>query len=147
MSIYTDSSPVPNTDLIRKTIAMIERNPKRWSQDSYVDVVVSEEEKNVCGTTMCFAGTALAIKKGVKEFLEEIGFPNLNKSYDFYTEARLVLGLDNEQAWDIFMEMTEDVEELKAKITQVTGVTFDAPAPDPNWNNQNWDSGHDGFLR
>lgn len=47
-----------NEDLVRKTWDYIKLNPDKWDQDTWV----AGEDGKGCGTTGCFAGTALMLE-------------------------------------------------------------------------------------
>lgn len=107
-----------NEALIRETVAAIEVSPERWQQRHWV---------SSCGTTMCFAGMAWAQY-----------FGKLHNDGHFYPqEIRFILGLSQPEADEIFFlgfrrvlewgyefEYQPTIDELKAKITEVTGIEF-----------------------
>jgi hypothetical protein len=47
---------MPNTELLRRTLAHIEAHPFQWDQDSWAI-------RTECGTSYCFAGTALMLSE------------------------------------------------------------------------------------
>ena len=103
-----------NEKLIRETVAQIEAHPETWNQFSFVEPV------SVCETTFCFAGTALWLTLG-----DGFKQTSLNKSSEWFEDEGVkVLGLNEKQMRAIFYCITDDIEELKAEITRVTGVTF-----------------------
>ena len=101
---------------LRAAVEAIEFDPRRWDQNSYL---------GECGSTYCLAGWVCHLAGlDVRRLLRE-GF------HDVFQRAMALLDLDPGQADDLFMYMENDrgehptVEEFKARITQVTGVTFD----------------------
>lgn len=128
---------MPNADLIRRTVKAIKEDRVRWHQQDWIDPPDEEEdhvegEVPICGTTLCFAGFALVQVLGVDEFYRRalefedgrwwvsawVGTGGLE------VEATRVLGLSTYQAADIFGCMTDDLDVLKQRITDATGVTF-----------------------
>lgn len=93
-----------NEALIRKTMEYIENNPEEWNQDTV------ELYRPGCGTTRCFAGTALWLS-GIK-YEEE----------SWYEQSIDVLGLDRERADRIFSDYTDNFALFKTRVQLVTGV-------------------------
>lgn len=132
---------MPNADLIRRTVKAMEENQERWDQSSWVDDWMADREREdpMCGTTLCFAGFAMLTVLGPDEFagkayerrggrweftdwvlgdLHELDVPFLAK------EARKNLGLDDADARSLFGAGTDDLDDFKHLVTDVTGVTF-----------------------
>lgn len=131
-----------NETLIRQTIAAIEAEPDHWDQDAFLsgggtDPNVSPLRS--CGTTMCFAGWAVRLAWGDEAFVSRnfewaSSDPAGTAGWWRYVEtayhsiedtAASLLGIEDGADVDrIFYCLTNDIEVLKARITEVTGVTF-----------------------
>lgn len=101
-----------NVELIEKTMQYIIDHPKEWNQDWFV-----EPADTACGTTMCFAGTALALSGYINNknnFYLPNGAPILSS-----TTAMFILGLTSTQASALFWNYTKDVDELHNTVKQV----------------------------
>lgn len=125
---------VPNADLIRQTIRAMEENREMWNQQDWLAVPdvdeVGWEDKPICGTTLCFAGFAVAVDMGPAEFFAAALAVDYGGEWeadpDFYYDiedrAMRALGLDEVQANHLFRSMTDDLDAYKALVTAVTGV-------------------------
>lgn len=123
-----------NEVLIRTTIAAIEANPSQWDQRAFAKAGSGPKHRSPleCGTTACFAGWVVRIHKGDEVFADETfewrrGWTVPESAYHaIEAEARSLLGLTDDEAAEIFYSdiFSEDIGDLKATITRVTGVTF-----------------------
>jgi hypothetical protein len=147
--------PVPtigNPELLKLVMKDIEADPERWDQDCWFksgkfknrfEMARRQDQSladvNLCGTTACLAGHTL-----IRE-----GYQPTNAGYFLSPEGRYIsteavaeelLGLEEDQAHALFFytktsHIREDrgydidkpitLEEFKAHVTEVTGVTFD----------------------
>lgn len=101
-----------NKDLLKKTVAYILDNPEKWNQAHWAIV---PEDKGICGTAFCFAGTALHLAYpgallvggfpsiGADDGLvfESMVLPQVGK-VDISEFAETELGLTDEQADVLF---------------------------------------------
>jgi hypothetical protein len=80
-------------------------NPEKHDQRHFVaDSSSFQFDDNVCGTTMCIAGTAVFVIEGVSA-LRECTFGSL----DFEHEGARILGLDEAEATALFYTMDNEV--------------------------------------
>jgi hypothetical protein len=84
--------------LVQETLDAIERDPERWSQDSFA---------SACGTTMCFAGWALHLS-GYTTSQGIFYDPQGHLIREVEEAARKVLGFDDEQAHQVFFYFPEN---------------------------------------
>jgi len=143
---------IKDPELLKLAVKAIEAEPKGWDQEfyaaglpkedaevisvtyGYLEFQVMELDVNQCGTTMCLAGHIVhqAGLRIVTRNLEEDGRRSVAHCLDedgnittINRQASLLLGLDSVQASRLFGSMTDDIDEFKELITQVTGVTFE----------------------
>lgn len=117
-----------NEKLVRETIKLIESDLEHWSQNSFVGLPPRNEP--ICGTTLCFAGFACVAAEGAGKFFSEVLlfnpiFQEWGVVGNVGDRAMSHLGLDWDQAQEIFYTFTNDLDEFKAVITAETGVLFD----------------------
>ena len=78
-------------------------NPGLHDQDSWFETPDNKgrvTEENVCGTTMCIAGTSVFLKEGIE---------GLNNAHGRYVEkGQSNLGLAYEEANDLFYDTTNE---------------------------------------
>lgn len=75
-----------------------------------------------CGTSMCIAGTAIALKNNIKSLLDwedywdekDLGAQS-HSDAAWVKEAREILGLDEDEAIDLFFEYDEETAVQKLK--------------------------------
>lgn len=144
-----------NEPLIRQIVAEIERDEARWDQKNWA-------LQSSCGTTYCFAGWAALLsgyiveRPGHEPILTKAGvcaaggesvigpliawYGNaaINRWYPFGEVSRSLLGLTLEQAdclfhYGVSFPFSVSIQEYKALITEVTGITFgnNPKKPDP----------------
>lgn len=102
---------------IREVVALIERNAARWDQSAY-------RQTGECGDLYCLAGWAV---HHAGEDVYQLG-RNTTPRAIFWRAAHL-LGLSRRQANALFFWPDDErchptVDELKHRITEVTGVAF-----------------------
>jgi hypothetical protein len=112
-----------NTTLLRQTLNYIKEHPQEWNQKEWR-----------CGTTYCFAGTAVKLDGG--EFVSEdsprvyarpeefnparwayCGFPTI----EIYSRAVNILGLTDEQADNLFAP-NNNLTDLEYKVNELIGT-------------------------
>lgn len=112
---------IPNVPLLRKTMEYIEQHPDEWSQDVW-------SAKRACGTTMCFAGTALHLSG--HDFVyqptnEDVEFAAMVRGFEndgsVGEVAARVLGLSEEQASAIFHCYTSRPDVLRVVVEAAVG--------------------------
>ncbi len=121
-SPYLHTSPVLNIRLLREAVAWIEANPLRWHQSVFRDAPTGR---------MCLGGVALMLVYGEGSAAFGLG------AYDRATRA---LGFSSHQACKVFGFISvyhprddgrgcgprhPSLADLKARITECTGVTFE----------------------
>ena len=124
---------VLNDNLMRSTMDYIRLHPEEWNQGTFG----SMNENSPCGTTMCYAGTALKVagyRIEVKDMDPDYSFtdrryirwyrPGTDQPVEPDQEAQRILGLTWDQAEEIFYASSgvEDPEELAGIIKEATGV-------------------------
>jgi hypothetical protein len=84
--------------------------PEKHDQDSFVEGVTT----NLCGTTMCIAGTAVFLDGGVKALTETLE----GDRPDFDVQARELLGLTRDESRALFYTYDNEnaLKALKALI-------------------------------
>lgn len=99
-----------NTGLAYKVLDRIRENPQDWDQHGYF-----------CGTSACFAGTAVLIALGLSSELEyrvwqsqDIANRGSTKEY-----ARKLLGWTPEEAQHVFHNYTDDFTVLEQAVKDV----------------------------
>lgn len=119
-----------NEKLFRDTVAAIEAHPDHFDMSSWV-------QSDNCGTSYCFAGWALVVLHGPapKDFNDDYAWweakpINFGCQSSFEAPAREALGLSVEEGDRLFYAALDphSVDALKARITEVTGITFDVDA-------------------
>lgn len=93
------ADPVPNVELLDRTLAYIEEHPEEWDQKEWV-----------CGSTACFAGNALLLE-GLERIRTSNGrllsrtdlqVPSTGASVEIAETAKCALGLTDMQARTLF---------------------------------------------
>lgn len=122
---------MPNADLIRRTVQIMEREQDRWNQSDWVQLGDEGGSGDpLCGTTLCFGGFALMEHLGAEAFLDKALERDRDGRWwltswvgqELQVEARVALDLEEGPASRLFGSMTEDLESFKALVTAVTGV-------------------------
>lgn len=116
-----------NTDLMRETFAYIEAHPEEHNQDHWVD----DEDPDFCGTTRCFAGTAIHLSEDyvIRSERNVGGWTNFwcetkaGQRENFSAAGRDLLGLTDEQAEHMFMTCG-DLDDLYEAAKEFTGIDF-----------------------
>jgi hypothetical protein len=116
--------PEPNIPLLRKTIEHIEAHPEEWDQTTWA-------VRTPCGTTMCFAGTALFVAGYTFNWshrIEESSAATIRRSktsggktWPIPWVAQEELGLNDCQVRNIFYCMTDDPAELREVVEETVG--------------------------
>ena len=127
-------------DRIRKVVALLRDRRGQWDQRNW-------GYRTACGTTFCFAGwTALLYAPDQVRWVADRNADDSSAAWYLTGNphpeqlAQEALGLSGTEAYWIFMFTHPDgnelrpveLDELEAKITEVTGVTFDDLPPAPN---------------
>lgn len=111
------TAPIPNVDLLRRTLAYIEEHPGEHDQTRWR-----------CGTRACFAGTAAMLDGGIWAR----GVPCMSARSDDPPDhvvahvihvahrARRILGLTEDQARDLFCG-ANDLDDLRDVVAELTG--------------------------
>jgi hypothetical protein len=121
-----------NVDLLKRTLAYIEAHPDEWDQSMWATT-------GVCGTTFCFAGTAVHLSGG-RPYFDNLYSDDATDAYfvvpgsvpeatgrpgeyenKYSTVARKLLGLDIDQGTELFDENNKlsDLRRIVAKLTAV----------------------------
>lgn len=114
---------MPNTDLLRRTLAHIEDNRREWNQGTW-------GHRNECGTTYCFAGWAVVLSGGQINFEPEF---DIDGSYlasyvvmpgdpvpdNVENAATRLLGLEYEDAARLFYAPS-DLHTLRLIVAELT---------------------------
>jgi len=109
-----------NTGAVRAVVAAIEAEVHAWDQNYLLG-------SGECGTTRCLAGWAVHLA-GLD--LAAMCAASDVDYIEVLEKARELLGLSEAQADDLFLNFgmigkQPTVAELKARVTAVTGVTFE----------------------
>ncbi len=122
------TEPTINVDLMRKTFEYIEAHPEEHDQGTWAS------HDPDCGTTRCFAGTALHLSPEYKlnwtidpddGWQEFMGATHIDKSEVWLRPScagRDALGLSEDQAGDMFY--ANNLEDLYVLAEQYTGIDF-----------------------
>lgn len=54
--------PIPNMEMLDNILDLIDAHPERWDQSTWATEVWEETEGEICGTALCVAGHAVAMK-------------------------------------------------------------------------------------
>jgi hypothetical protein len=143
---------IKDPELLRMAVKAIEAEPERWDQEFWAKGAPAEDADLIpvrmrshrlnmrpidverCGTTMCLAGhivnqagipmlttlTAEDDNQAIAHCLDQDGFAR-----SISNVAGDLLGLSPQERTFLFGSMTDDIDEFKKLITQVTGVTFE----------------------
>lgn len=108
-----------NEPFLRQVVGVIEQHPELWNQSGY-------RQTGECGITFCLAGWACHIA-GLDVYL--LGKDPTPRT--IFWKAAYLLGLTRRQANQLFFwpdgeRCHPTVEQLKARITEVTGVAFES---------------------
>lgn len=98
--------------LLRTALASIIMFPAKWNQTTW------------CGTTACLAGHVLAVKGYKKVRGQRDGHEMVSpsgKKIDVSYEAARLLGLDEDQADDLF-DLQNTIGDLAVKVNRLTGA-------------------------
>lgn len=90
-----------NVELMERTMTYIRDHPEEWDQKTFV---------SACGTTHCFAGTALRLSGETVLYGDGLVSGK---------QAELLLGLTSGQACEVFYNFTADVDELALVVKDV----------------------------
>lgn len=132
----------PNVPLIREAVKLIEENEANFNMNSWIDVPYDEP---ICNTTLCFAGFGLIAKMGATPFFNKylklsrhtrwssiarryIREPRwvANDNNNIAGAAQKAMRLSFNEAEKLFGSFgIHNVNDLKTKITEVLGITFD----------------------
>lgn len=107
-----------NDDGIRAVVAWIEHDPEAWDQNVYSGTTLTQPLRGVhcvAAWTCVLAGINIGV---------------MVSTYDILNFAQHLLGLTRQHAnqlfwWGVGLDEHPTVEQLKARVTEVTGVTFD----------------------
>jgi hypothetical protein len=127
-----------NAEEIKLVIKDLEVDLRRWNQGHWCDgegtgelIDLSHDydvniiDTNHCGTTFCVAGMA-CLRAGYKMSSEYAFDSDGNYEGSIETVASAILGLNESQVEAIFYSDDDiTMPEMKALITEQTGVTFD----------------------
>jgi hypothetical protein len=118
-----------NVALHRKTLEHIAAHPEEHDQHTWI-------ERTDCGTTMCYAGTALALEGykfkfelndlGVSVPSGEVCDPQTGAVYEIGDQAAVILGLTDKQANTLFYNMG-GLPELYAIVNKLTDGEIEIP--------------------
>lgn len=130
--------------LHQQVMKQIEAEPERWNQGSYVSTRKMNEvgleaarllalevvDLNECGTTACYAGWALHLLGYKVNLFNQVFNEDGERDGGVFDKAAEVLGLTTDQADEIFHYTAVQgkdvtVQQLKARVSRVTGVNFD----------------------
>lgn len=133
-------------ELHKQVMKQIEFEPERWHQRTFVYSPIminglSFDERtallhapvdlNECGTTACYAGWAISLQ-GFRIDLMNLVYDQEGMRVGTASAVAMdLLGLNALQVDDIFHYTINDdgsqvsVEDIKARVTQVTGIEFD----------------------
>ncbi len=110
-----------NAELIRRVVKHIENNPKTWDQEHW-------GYSSSCGTTFCMAGHTVVMSGHTLKWADDgdgrSAYYVENGEY-ISDKAQELLGLNDEQAEDLFSAYSTSIQGYKEIITEITGVTFD----------------------
>lgn len=116
-----------NEKLVRDVVSAIEASPENWDQGLFVDTTSLKARS--CGTQFCFAGWAAVLAGYVNQNTGELAMERaIADDHGICVEevAQSVLGFTERQAEKIFYNFQgAHVSDLKAELTEVTGVTFE----------------------
>lgn len=107
---------------IRAVVAQIYLDPVAWNQNTYFGASALDPSR----VAYCFAAwTCLLMGMDVEHLASAAG------GYQVQKIAQAALGLSRQQAnalfwWGIGRDEHPTVEDLKARVTEITGVIFDA---------------------
>lgn len=106
-----------NADLLQRTLAHIEAHPDEWNQDHWA-------KRTACGTSFCFAGTAVHLTHADARFLfdpwedwathVQVG----RDYYDIEAFATDLLGLDEHDAKVLFAP-DNDLDRLRHLVADL----------------------------
>jgi hypothetical protein len=123
----------PNVDLLRRTLARIEAEPKAWLQSAWM-TDLAKVVPNECGTAYCFGGHAVVLYGNVLDMGErgnlvhplpgddvdpdETWRENGRPVMETWDYARTVLGLTEDQA-DALFNMYNELDDLRRIVTSI----------------------------
>ncbi len=97
---YTDAElvamPRVNIKLLDEVLDHIIEHPDQWDQRYWAE----ENPDSSCGTTFCFAGHAAYLSNLVT--IDQAGIPMLNADEGWFATGRDLLGLTDDEAFDLF---------------------------------------------
>lgn len=126
-----------NEPLLRKTFEYIAEHPLEWDQRHWAScdisghIITTHKAKQetqaqmlnskACGTTMCFAGTAIWLDGA--EFADAYDVVKADGTYTQIADAaQKALGLHPDQADEIFNTFTANIDTMRRTIEKATGV-------------------------
>lgn len=128
---------MPDVPMMRKTLEHIAAHPEEHNQYSW-------GRYNGCGTTMCYAGTALVLKgyqlvydmqPNGNYVADTATHPVTGDLVDIEDEAAKVLGLKSRQAHDLFYNFG-GLRELYQEVNKITEGEVEIPVAlqtPPSW--------------
>ena len=120
----------PNTPELLAIYQHIKANPEEWDQRTYAS-------HTLCGTAFCFAGWAVVRAGGeaVRWYSYEPGREQADRATMpdgrevlIDDEAIAILGLDEDQAGELFFE-ENDLGDIRNAIAAITGVDPEVVTP------------------
>ena len=111
MELALDEVELKNWPLIEKVYDHILCHPEEWDQTVFAD-------QNTCGTTFCFAGTAVAMTHDVTfdrngNLFIDGHIDSETDEWDLEVLARRELGISEDEADELFYTMTKDPEVIR----------------------------------
>ena len=114
--------PTKDFPLLWKVYDHIVEHPEEWNQNGFC---LTPEVHDVCGTTFCFAGHAVLMARPDVYVVKDDFKDATGQNVDPEREGQRVLGLDDDEADQIFYNFTRDPGDIRDIIAEWETEEYD----------------------